>query len=73
MAKDYKCSLCGGVFETTVSDEEAMAESRAIFGDVPPEQLDVVCDDCWHKINPADNQELVRETKAHYAEGRDHA
>jgi rubredoxin len=48
----YTCALCGGVFEKGQSDEEALAESRAYFGDVPPEELAVVCDDCWEEVRP---------------------
>ena len=29
-----------------------MAESRAIFGEFPIEQLEAVCDECWDTIKP---------------------
>jgi len=48
----HLCSLCGCVFASLWPDEEAMAESRANFGDQPKEQLAVVCDDCWERVRP---------------------
>lgn len=46
----YKCAECGGVFEAEWSDEEAQAELKETFGDVPLSACDVVCDDCYKKI-----------------------
>lgn len=50
-ANEFKCALCKGVFEKTRTDEESMAESVAIHGPVPEEELEVVCHDCWLKMN----------------------
>jgi hypothetical protein len=52
MAETYKCAMCGNVCEKTVSDEDALAECEAIFGDVSEEELAIVCDDCWQIIKP---------------------
>lgn len=49
----FKCSACGGVFDKTRSDEEAMADAEQVFGEelhaggLPPA---VVCDDCYRAI-----------------------
>ena len=51
--KTYTCAMCGEAFNEGWTDEEAMAESVAVFGKLRPEELDVVCDDCYQKINPA--------------------
>ena len=52
MSDTYVCALCGGEFEKTTADDEAMAECREIFGAVEPEECDIVCDDCFQKIDP---------------------
>jgi hypothetical protein len=55
----YKCSHCGGVFDSERSDEDAQQESVSNFGvrgDAPREQtpqgqgMAVVCDDCYEKF-----------------------
>ena len=50
MTDTYTCSLCGEVFEKGWTDEEAMEESSKQWGDQPPEELEVVCDDCYRKM-----------------------
>lgn len=45
----YQCAACGGFFEKGTSDEEAKAESRKLWGDLPPEALVIICDDCFQK------------------------
>lgn len=45
----YTCSLCKEKFEKGWSDEEAMQESKEIFGNLPPQDLAVICDDCFYK------------------------
>lgn len=48
---EYRCNVCKGVFDKGWSDEEAKAElDSGIFGDVPVEECDVACDDCWKKM-----------------------
>ena len=46
----FKCARCGGIFDKEVTDEEALDESRTIFGSVPIKNLAVVCDDCFNKV-----------------------
>lgn len=46
----FACSACGGTFPKARSDEEALVESQAVFGDHAPADLAVVCDDCYREI-----------------------
>lgn len=51
MSDEFTCAVCGGTFERG-SEEEAIAELREVWGDVPKERCDEVCDTCWDKIKP---------------------
>lgn len=42
----FRCDVCGGVFEKGRQDEDAAAEARDRYGDVPIEECGIVCDDC---------------------------
>jgi hypothetical protein len=44
------CELCHLRFRRARAESEAMAESRALFGAVPDEQLGVVCDECFADV-----------------------
>lgn len=46
--KTYTCTHCGETYEQGWTEEEARAEAQAAYGDVPPEELSTVCDEC-HK------------------------
>jgi hypothetical protein len=46
----FRCGVCLRVFEFEWSDEEALAEMRERFGDVPPEEQVVLCDDCFRIV-----------------------
>lgn len=50
---EYRCALCHQVYTKAWSDEEALAETAQYWPDVPQEELAVVCDECWQKIDPA--------------------
>lgn len=45
--KDFVCAKCGGVFEKTRPDGEAMAEKEMHWPEVPMEHCVMVCDDCY--------------------------
>lgn len=60
-SNEYKCALCKEVFNKGWSDEEAQAEALEVFGEIPQDQQEVVCDDCYKMmitavppINPKD-------------------
>lgn len=50
MTDKYTCAACGRTFGKKRTDDEAMAEAEAIFGDLlraGGEEPAVVCDDCF--------------------------
>lgn len=47
----YKCAVCGGIFEKGRSDEDALAEKDEIWGNVLVNECDLVCDDCFNKLD----------------------
>lgn len=47
MADTFTCANCGGAFEKDWTDEEAVAESVLVFGDLEPDDQAIVCDDCY--------------------------
>lgn len=62
---DYQCAMCGGVFEKGWTDEEANAERESIFGkSISLAECDVICDDCFKLIDPANNPNLVEQAVA---------
>jgi hypothetical protein len=48
----FICAFCDGLFKKGRSDEEALAEARQMWQDVPEEKLVEVCEDC-HNANIA--------------------
>lgn len=50
MTDEYTCDNCGRTFEKTWSDDDALAEATELFGEIPPEERAIVCDDCWREI-----------------------
>lgn len=62
--KKYKCAMCGGIFETDRSDEEAMQECIDNFGEMAIlDDCDIICDDCYNKINPEEHPEELEKAK----------
>lgn len=47
MTDKYTCSICGGVFIKGRSDEEALADSKKIWGDIDENMRGVACEDCF--------------------------
>lgn len=56
--REFTCAMCGGTFDCGWSEEEALAELQAVWGDVPPDHCDQVCDECWEKVKPQNNPDL---------------
>ena len=52
MSDTFICALCGGEFEKGQDEESALAELKELWGDVSPDDCELVCDDCWNKIKP---------------------
>lgn len=51
----FQCAMCYDIFDKERSDEEALIECRSYFGELPIEELAVVCSKCWEKIHPERN------------------
>lgn len=47
MIDTFTCAECKETFEKDRTDEEAMTESHQEFGYNPPENLVVICHDCY--------------------------
>ena len=47
MTDTFTCAKCKQTFEKTRTDEESLYESQREFGYHPPEDLVVICDDCY--------------------------
>ena len=60
--KRWKCAMCGDEFVSERPDGEAKAEAEANFGSLAPEEMAVVCDDCYQKIDPQKHPHLVEES-----------
>ncbi|MCP4612126.1 MAG: hypothetical protein GY845_25810 [Planctomycetes bacterium] len=48
---EYKCAVCGGVYEFGRSDEEAKEELNNNFPGSPVADCAIVCDDCYIGID----------------------
>ena len=58
IGESYTCGRCGGTFEKTWSDEEALAEAESLWTpETMADEQAVICDDCfrefmeWAKVN----------------------
>ncbi len=52
---EFRCAMCKYVFDKAWSDEEAASEAAVYFPNVPLEETELVCDDCWQTIHPTRN------------------
>lgn len=66
--KEVTCGNCSKKFTPAWSNDEAMKESRELFGEVPEDQLVQICDDCfqdfkkWYdSLTPEEHEELRKE------------
>ncbi len=64
MADTYTCACCGETFEKGRDDAEALAETKAIFGNLRPEEMAIVCEDCYKLLDPANHPHMVEEAMA---------
>lgn len=46
----FKCSMCGETFQSGWTDEEALAEMRTQWGELKPDERQIVCSECHEKI-----------------------
>jgi len=47
---EYKCSMCGSIFEKGRPDKQAWEEHDHNFPGEPHETAEVVCDDCYQQM-----------------------
>ncbi len=57
---EYQCASCNNIYEKGWSDEEAEAEMKDLWGNLPKEEMAIVCDDCFKGIHPEKNKELAK-------------
>jgi rubredoxin len=50
IGEQYECEVCHGVFEKGWSDEEAFAETAAMWEPIPGDDVGVVCDGCFREV-----------------------
>lgn len=73
MGRAYICAMCKEECWTDEgwTDEDAKAEMESHFGkNLAPEDVAVVCEDCYKKIDPALHPHLVETEIKNYLEGR---
>jgi DNA-directed RNA polymerase subunit RPC12/RpoP len=46
----YTCAACGGTFEKGWTDEEAEAEMKQLYGDLPKDDRVIICSSCNDKL-----------------------
>lgn len=49
--KEFTCAYCKGTFPLDWTEEEAVFEMKATFGEeTTVEECDALCDDCYNKV-----------------------
>lgn len=56
MGDTFICDNCGGEFPSG-DEDKALAEMRRDFGDLPPEERAVICDECYKLVCPNSSSE----------------
>jgi len=51
MTNSFQCANCGGTFETSRSEAEAIADRERDFPEFEQSDCCVICDDCYVKFN----------------------
>ncbi len=47
----FKCAVCGNVYEKGLTEDEALAQLNEEFGGIfTPDDCELVCDDCYNKM-----------------------
>ena len=45
----FQCGMCEGIFEKEWTDKEAKEESQELWGDLPEEEFEIICDTCFNE------------------------
>ena len=74
-ANEFKCAMCGNVYEKGRSDKEAYRECVDNFGKdmTNHSELDIVCDDCYQKIKPIEHPKELNDAINSWKEYWDYA
>lgn len=59
----FTCANCEETFDRETSYEDAVAEKEELFGDIPLDMCDEVCDPCFKKIMDFNEPGLKRYEK----------
>lgn len=46
----FTCELCGQRFIKSRPEADAQVEAKKLWGELPPEEQGVCCEDCFRKI-----------------------
>ncbi len=63
-SNEFQCYMCKGWFTKTRPESEALAEKERLWGDIPLEELAVICDDCFKIVDPEKPENGERYTAA---------
>ena len=61
---EFICAICKKTYEKGQSDAEARKESLDIFGEIPKEEMAVICDDCFNRKSLSEIREMGDEYKS---------
>lgn len=50
MSDTYTCPACNRTFDKVDTDDDVEAEAQLMWGDVEPDQLVTVCDECFKAL-----------------------
>jgi hypothetical protein len=50
MTEQFTCARCKRTFDKTRSDAEADQERLELWGNVPMEECDVICEECFQDV-----------------------
>ena len=64
---EYKCACCGNIYEMGRTEEEARQECLDNFGELALlDNLEIVCDDCYNKMNPKEHPEELKQARKEF-------
>lgn len=52
---EFQCADCKRIFDKAWSDEEAEIELQDNFPGISKEDCDIICDDCYNKLQESNN------------------
>ena len=52
---EFKCANCKEIFTQSRTEEEALQEKKELFGNMPLNEMETVCHECFYKIMKYNN------------------